>query len=91
MTELSKKIKIQNQLGLHARASAKLVDLALDFVETDIIIKKENETANAKSIIAVMSLAANYGSDIEIICSGNHTEECLKALCQLIDSKFGEE
>ncbi len=91
MTEISKKIEIQNQLGLHARASAKLVDLALDFVETDITIKKEKEIANAKSIIAVMSLAANYGSEIEIICKGNHSEECLNALCELINDKFGEE
>lgn len=89
--ELMKKIKINiiNKLGLHARASAKFVSTATRFQST-IDVSKSTQTVNGKSIMGVMQLAANKGSELILEIEGPDEEEMETALVHLINSRFGE-
>ena len=82
-------VTISNQLGLHARASAKLTKLAGSF-SSHVHLSRSGRRINAKSIMGVMMLAAGLGSEVEIECSGPDEEQAMTALRQLIDDKFGE-
>ena len=86
---IEKKITIQNKLGLHARASAKLVNEAKRF-GSQIKLIKNNKTINAKSIMAVMMLAAGQGTELEIHVDGDDAEEAWLGLETLINNRFGE-
>jgi phosphocarrier protein len=86
---LTKQITIINKLGLHARASSKLVELANKF-NCKITMEKNHKIANAKSIMTVMMLAANKGSVVTITTDGEDEEAALFALEQLINNRFGE-
>jgi phosphocarrier protein len=81
--------EIINKLGLHARASAKLTQLASRF-ESEIWMEKGLRRINAKSIMGVMMLAAGKGSKVVIETSGDDEQEALDALLQLIGDRFGE-
>ncbi|MDR2788684.1 MAG: HPr family phosphocarrier protein [Candidatus Accumulibacter sp.] len=81
--------EIVNKLGLHARASAKLTQLASRF-ESEIWMEKNLRRINAKSIMGVMMLAAGRGSKVVIEATGDDEREALKAILELIDDKFGE-
>jgi phosphocarrier protein len=82
-------IKIINKLGLHARASAKLTQVANQF-ESDIWIEKNGKKVNAKSIMGVMMLAASQGSDVTITTQGSDEKEALNSIVDLINDYFGE-
>ena len=82
-------IEISNKLGLHARASAKLTQLAGSF-DSEIWIEKGARRINAKSIMGVMMLAAGKGSLIAVEALGNDEQPALEALLKLIADKFGE-
>ena len=82
-------IKIINKLGLHARASAKLTQVANQF-ESDIWIEKNDKKVNAKSIMGVMMLAASQGADIKISTEGMDEKEALDSIAALINDYFGE-
>ncbi len=82
-------IKIINKLGLHARASAKLTQVANQF-ESDIWIEKNHKKVNAKSIMGVMMLAASQGTDIKISTEGVDEKEALDSITALINDYFGE-
>ena len=82
-------IKIINKLGLHARASAKLTQVANQF-KSDIWIEKNNKKVNAKSIMGVMMLAASQGSDVIITTEGSDEQEALNTIVDLINDYFGE-
>ena len=81
--------EIINKLGLHARASAKLTQLAGSF-ESDIWMERNSRRINAKSIIGVMMLAAGKGSKVVIETTGDDEQEALDAILKLIADKFGE-
>ena len=81
--------EIINKLGLHARASAKLTQLAGRF-ESEIWMEKGSRRINAKSIMGVMMLAAGKGSRVVIEADGGDEQEALDALLQLIGDRFGE-
>jgi phosphocarrier protein len=81
--------EIINKLGLHARASAKLTQLAGRF-ESDIWMEKGSRRINAKSIMGVMMLAAGKGSKVVIETNGGDEREALDALLELIGDRFGE-
>jgi phosphocarrier protein len=85
----SQTIKIVNQLGLHARASAKLTKLASEF-PCEIFIERKGRKVNAKSIMGVMMLAAGIGSEVLLETSGEQEQEAMVALVDLINDKFGE-
>lgn len=80
---------INNKLGLHARASAKLTKLAGAF-PCEIWIAKGERRVNAKSIMGVMMLAAGVGSEVVIDTDGDRAQEALDAILALIADKFGE-
>ena len=80
---------INNKLGLHARASAKLTKLAGGF-PCDIWVSRGDRRVNAKSIMGVMMLAAGIGSEVTIETSGEREQEAMDALLALIADKFGE-
>lgn len=80
---------INNKLGLHARASAKLTKLAGSF-PCEVWVARGERRVNAKSIMGVMMLAAGMGVEVEIETSGEREDEAMQALLTLIDDKFGE-
>jgi phosphocarrier protein HPr len=82
-------VRINNKLGLHARASAKLSKLAGSFA-CEVFLSRNGRRVNAKSIMGVMMLAAGLGSDVEIETDGADEAAAMTALRQLIDDKFGE-
>lgn len=86
---IQKKLILQNKLGLHARAAAKFIALAGRFA-SEIKLTYNNKTADAKSILGVMGLAATYGSEIELVVIGEDEVEALAALEGMVNDKFGE-
>jgi phosphocarrier protein len=86
---LNREVEITNKLGLHARASAKLTQLAGQF-SSDVFLARNGRKVNAKSIMGVMMLAASKGSIITIEIDGSDENEAMQALVQLIEDKFGE-
>ena len=80
---------INNKLGLHARASAKLTKLAGSF-PCEVFMRRGERRVNAKSIMGVMMLAAGIGTEVHIETNGDREQECMDALLALIADKFGE-
>ncbi|MBT8114582.1 MAG: HPr family phosphocarrier protein [Arenicella sp.] len=83
-------VEIINKLGLHARAAAKLVSTAGKFASS-VSLKLGSQEADAKSIMAVMMLAASRGTVVEISCEGEDEVEAMQALVELINDYFGED
>ena len=81
--------EIVNKLGLHARAAAKLTQLASGF-QSEVWLTRNGRRVNAKSIMGVMMLAAGKGAKISIETDGSDAEAALQALLNLIVDKFGE-
>ncbi|HTK02193.1 MAG TPA: HPr family phosphocarrier protein [Bordetella sp.] len=82
-------IVISNKLGLHARAAAKLTQLASKF-NSEIYISRGAQRVNAKSIMGVMMLAAGLGVTVKLEASGADADRALAEIQALFDSKFGE-
>jgi phosphocarrier protein len=80
---------IVNALGLHARAAAQLVRLANRF-KSEVVIGKDDQEVNGKSIMGVLMLAATQGSTVSVRAEGEDAEPALKAIGELIDNGFGE-
>ena len=87
---VEREITISNKLGLHARASAKLVQLLQGYNSNAFLVHRGREV-NAKSIMGVMMLAAEEGSTIRVRTEGPDEVEALAALQELVDGKFGGE
>lgn len=83
-------VMIGNQRGLHARASAKFVQMAEGF-EAAISVSKDGESAMATSIMGLMMLGAGLGAEVTLSGTGQDAEAAIAALAQLIEDKFGEE
>ena len=88
---IKKKIKITNPQGLHARPASNFVKIANKF-ESDVVVRKGHETVSGKSIMSLMTLAANHGSTLEIEVSGLDAEAAMKELEAFLtnDSDDGE-
>ena len=82
-------IEIINKLGLHARASAKLSQLAAQY-PCEILLSRNGRQINAKSIMGVMMLAAGMGSKVTLETVGDRADEAMTALTELINDRFGE-
>lgn len=80
---------IINKLGLHARASAKLTQLASQY-PCEVWLSRNGKRINAKSIMGVMMLAAGKGSTINIETDGDREQEAMEAIVALINNYFGE-
>ncbi len=87
---LEQEIKIINKLGLHARASAKLVSTAGRFA-SQIEVEFGPHTADAKSIMSIMMLAASVGSTVVIRVSGDDEQDAMDAITNLINNYFDED
>jgi len=86
---IQQEIEIINKLGLHARASAKLTQLAAKF-RSDVWMERNARRVNAKSIMGVMMLAAGKGTKVTLEVNGDDEQACFDALAELIENKFGE-
>ncbi len=86
---IKRNITIVNKLGLHARASAKLTQMAAGF-QSGVHLSRNGRRVNAKSIMGVMMLAAGIGATLEIEIDGPDEEAALAALEKLFAEKFGE-
>ena len=86
---IQQEIEIVNKLGLHARASAKLTQLAAQY-KSEVWMSRAGRRVNAKSIMGVMMLAAGKGTTVTIETIGDDEDTALQALAGLIDDKFGE-
>lgn len=85
---IKEKVTIKNSAGLHARPSAQLVKLASKF-KSDFYIHSYGYRVNGKSILGVMTLAAESGAELELELEGPDEDEALKAIKEAIDNKFG--
>jgi len=81
--------EISNRLGLHARPSAKLTQLATQY-RCDVWLERDGRRVNAKSIMGVMMLAASQGTKLIVETEGEDAEPALQAIVELIASRFGE-
>ena len=90
MATLHASATILNKRGLHARASAKIVEASARF-KSEIHIIKDGNAVNGRSIMGLMMLAASIGSTVMVTAEGPDAEEALKAMLALIEAKFGEE
>ncbi len=90
LPEVRDTFEIINELGLHARAAARLVKLAAEF-EAEVELEKDGQRANAKSIMGVLLLCGQRGSKITIIATGADAAEAVEQMGALISDRFGEE
>ena len=90
MTAVSRQVAITNQRGLHARASAKFVNLASQ-IDAKIEVEKDGHRVCGTSIMGLMMLGAAIGDSIVIHVEGDHADEALAQLVALVEERFGEE
>ncbi len=90
MTALSRELRIANQRGLHARASAKFVSLASQ-LDATIEVEKDGSRVCGTSIMGLMMLGAAMGDSITIHVDGLHAEQAMEKLADLVESRFGED
>lgn len=87
---MERTVVIANRYGLHARPAAEFVKLATRF-RSSIMVRKDDLEVNGKSIMGMMMLAAEFGSELAIKADGADASEALDALEQLVTSRFGED
>jgi phosphocarrier protein len=86
---IEEEVVISNRLGLHARAAAKLVHAASGF-ESQVVLVRDGEEIDAKSILGILLLAAAQGTRVRVRCDGADERQALQAVLALIADKFGE-
>lgn len=82
--------RIVNKKGLHARASAKIVEAAARF-QSQITVTKDGQSVDARSIMGLMMLAASLGTEIHIEAVGPDADQAIQAILALVEAKFGED
>jgi phosphocarrier protein HPr len=87
---ITKTLQITNKKGLHARASRKLAELALSYESTRISVRREEDEADARSLMDLMMLGAGIGDEVEIEARGPQAEEAMAAVEELIAAKSHE-
>ena len=90
MDIIKQTITIQNKLGLHTRATIKLVELVNSFDAT-ITIRYQDKQADADSVLGLLVLETCYGQEIEILAKGKEAQQAMLAVTKLIEDKFLEE
>jgi phosphocarrier protein len=87
--EIFRRLKIHNELGLHARAAAKIVALAGQY-DARLFLKKDEQEVDGSSILSVLTLACPRGTELQVRAEGKDSEALLQALSVLFEQKFGE-
>ena len=87
---ITKQLTVLNKLGIHARPAAQFVRVASKF-KSLVNVEKDGENVDGKSIMGLMMLAVGWGAIIDVTVEGEDENEAMKALEDLINSKFGEE
>jgi phosphocarrier protein HPr len=90
MNKVVRIVEIKNKLGLHARASALLVQTVNKF-NSQVSLTKDGQTADARSIMGVLTLAATQGSTVQVEARGDDAERAVKAIEKLVDARFNED
>ena len=85
-----REVSVVNRLGLHARAAAKLVHLANQF-DSRIVLYRDGDEVDAKSILGLLTLAATQGTRLRIVARGEDSEAAVSALSDLVEGRFGED
>ena len=84
------RIKIQNKYGIHARPATAIVNTASSY-DAEVFIEKNGKKVPANSIMSLLMIAAEYGTEVTIHADGADEKEVVVALIQLFDDKFGED
>lgn len=87
---ITREVTVTNRAGLHTRPASMIVRTASKF-DADVYIQKDNYEINGKSVIGVMTLAAEQGAELTLIFEGGDEEEAAEALVELFEEGFGEE
>lgn len=87
--QLAKELVVQNKMGIHARPAAMIVRVTNRF-KADVLVEKDDEQVNGKSIMGLMMLAAGKGSKVKFVATGDDAGQMLSELEQLFDRKFDE-
>jgi phosphocarrier protein len=89
MAHAEREVKIRNKLGMHARAAVKFVQIANTF-KSEVKVLKDDQEANGKSIMGLLTLVAAYGVTMTVVCDGDDAEAAVTALAELVGTGFGE-
>jgi len=89
--QCSKRVLIQNRLGLHARAAVKLVELAQSYKASITVSNEENKAMTADSVMGLIMLESSQGEYVTVSCEGEEAEQALSAVCELIEARFEED
>lgn len=89
-THLHCEFKVNNSLGLHARPASMFVEAASCF-ESEVLVEKEGETVNGKSLMGLLMLSAGFGSCVKVIIKGNDASDAMKRIATLFENNFDEE
>ena len=87
--ELIKALRIDNELGLHARSAAKIVELAKEY-KSELFFSRDDREVDGSSILSILTLACPKGTEIEVRIVGEDSQDLLDRLSELFEQKFGE-
>lgn len=87
---IEREVTVRNRAGLHTRPASLLVKTASQF-EADVYLQRDNYEINGKSVIGVMTLAAEQGATLTLVVNGEDEEEAAAAIAELFEDGFGEE
>lgn len=88
--EVVKKLRVGNNLGLHARAAARIVELGNQF-DSQLFLKKDAQEADGANILSIITLACPKGTEMEARIVGEDAESFMQKLSELFDQRFGED
>jgi phosphocarrier protein len=89
MAHAERQVQVRNKLGMHARAAVKFVQIANTF-KSEVKVVKDDQEANGKSIMGLLTLVAAHGVTMTVICDGDDAEKAVTALAELVATGFGE-
>ncbi len=87
---IEREVTVRNRAGIHTRPASMIVKTASNF-EADIFLRRDNYEINGKSVIGVMTLAAEQGATLTLVVDGEDEEAAVEALAELFEDGFGEE
>jgi len=89
MAHAEREVQVRNRLGMHARAAVKFVQTANTF-KAEVKVVKDDQEANGKSIMGLLTLVAAHGVTMTVVCDGDDAAEAVAALAELVGTGFGE-